>query len=188
MSSMPDAELVRQVLAGQTVAYGDLVRRHAARLLAICRAHVANADAAQDLAQEAFLRALQALPSLTDPVKFGAWLRGIAVRVCLDWRKAKQTAQVPFSALENDSEHTFEVADDAEPVEQKLERSDHCQQLMAAMHVLPLEYREVLLLYYYDDVTYQDLANLLGVSRATINLRLTKGRALLREALSRSVR
>jgi RNA polymerase sigma-70 factor (ECF subfamily) len=55
--------------------------------------------------------------------------------------------------------------------------------LMAQVEALPDDYREVLMLYYYQDVTYRDLAELLGVSAATINARLTKGRALLRARL-----
>ena len=55
------------------------------------------------------------------------------------------------------------------------------------MEALPEEYREVVMLYYYEDVTYRDLAQLLGVSAATINARLTKARALLRERLSKKV-
>ena len=51
------------------------------------------------------------------------------------------------------------------------------------MEKLPEDYREVLMLYYYEDVTYRDLAETLGVSAATINARLTKGRAMLRERL-----
>ena len=57
------------------------------------------------------------------------------------------------------------------------------EQLMAEIQRLPEAYRETILLYYYQDATYQDLADLLGVSVATINARLTKGRAMLRERM-----
>jgi RNA polymerase sigma-70 factor (ECF subfamily) len=69
-----------------------------------------------------------------------------------------------------------------------LEEAEHRHRLLAAIDELPVAYREVLLLYYYDDVTYQQLADMLSVSRATINLRLSKARAMLRNALSRSMR
>ena len=59
---------------------------------------------------------------------------------------------------------------------------------MAAVEALPEDYREVLLLYYYEDVTYRDLAETLGVSPATINARLTKARAMLRERLGGKIR
>src|SRR5207245_11763611 len=68
-----------------------------------------------------------------------------------------------------------------------LDREEELQQLMAEVEALPEDYREVLMLYYYEDVTYRDLAQLLGVSVATINARLTKARALLRERLSKKV-
>ena len=59
---------------------------------------------------------------------------------------------------------------------------------MVAVEALPEDYREVILLYYYEDVTYRDLAQALGVSPATINARLTKARAMLRERLSGKIR
>ena len=57
---------------------------------------------------------------------------------------------------------------------------------MAEVESLPEQYREVLMLYYYQDVTYDDLAATLGVSAATINARLTKARAMLRERMGRA--
>jgi RNA polymerase sigma-70 factor (ECF subfamily) len=59
---------------------------------------------------------------------------------------------------------------------------------MDEVEALPDEYREALMMYYYEDVTYQELADALGVSAATINARLTKARALLRQRLSRLAR
>ena len=87
---MTDAELVRQARDGQPTAYEQLVRRWSARVLAVCHARVPRRDVAEELAQEALLRGYESLSSLEAPEKFGAWLRGIAARVCLDWLKARQ--------------------------------------------------------------------------------------------------
>src|SRR3954451_24918451 len=98
---MTDGDLVRRVLAGTTAGpdgYGQLVRRWAARVLAVCHARVGRA-AAEDLAQEALLRGLRALPTLSEPEKFGPWLIGIAVRTCLDWLKSAQRSEVSFDAI-----------------------------------------------------------------------------------------
>src|SRR5215217_6243253 len=95
---MTDGELVRQVLAGMTAAYGPLARRWAPRVLAVCHARVGRA-AAEDLAQEALLRGLRALPTLADPDKFGPWLLGIAARTCLDWLKSVKRTEVSLDAL-----------------------------------------------------------------------------------------
>src|SRR3954471_11736542 len=99
---MSDAELVRQARAGRTEAFAELVRRWAGRITALCHARCGRAHLADDLAQETLLRGFRSLATLTDPERFGAWLCGIALRTWLDWRKLRQNAQVPFSALGND--------------------------------------------------------------------------------------
>ncbi len=177
-----DGELVRQTLAGRLACYAELARRWSARILAVCRAHASRGDVAEDLAQESLVRALQSLGSLTNQEKFGPWLRGIAVRACLDWRKAKQTGQKPFSTLDS-AAGPFDPVGNGESVEAATERREEWERLQVAVAELPEAYRETLLLYYCERLTYQDLAELLGISRATINLRLTKARALLRERL-----
>jgi RNA polymerase sigma-70 factor (ECF subfamily) len=179
---MSDGELVRQVLAGRTEVYAELVRRWAGRVTALCHAKTGRGDAADDLAQETLLRGYRTLSSLADPEKFGPWLCGIAQHVCLDWLKSKQRTQVPFSALRGGGPDAEALADHS-AVDCALEREDDVRQLLREVEALPEECREVIMLYYYQDVTYQDLARLLGVSAATINARLTRARALLRDRL-----
>lgn len=176
----PDAELVRAARLGQPDAYAELVHRWAARVLAVCHARVRRRDIAEELAQETLLRGLQALPTLESDTSFGPWLRGIAQRVCLDWLKAKQSGQITFSELTND--HTAERLW-ASPSEVTVDHTDELNHLMSIVEQLPEKPREVLMLYYYNDMTYRELADLLGVSPATINARLTKARTMLREKL-----
>ena len=184
---MTDGELVRQTLAGQPRAYEELVRRWAGRVAAVCHARVRQAEAAEDMAQEALLRAFQSLSTLADPEKFGAWIRGIADRACLDWLKARERTTVPFSSLGAGRDGDSFPCSHAERDGVAVDRREEIQQLLGQVAELPEECREVLMLYYYDDVTYRDLAQMLGVSAATINARLTKARMLLRERLSKKV-
>jgi RNA polymerase sigma-70 factor (ECF subfamily) len=180
---MSDAELVLQARAGRTEAYAQLVHRWAARVTALCHARVGRAHVADDLAQETLLRGFRSLASLTDPERFGPWLCGIALRICLDWLKSKQNQQIPFSALDPEHGPDFRAdcrADD----ESDLERDDERRRLLSEVEALPEDYRKVVMLYYYEDVTYRELGRILGVSPATINARLTKARALLRARLA----
>lgn len=178
-----DGELVRQTLAGRTAAFEDLVRRWAGRILALCHAKVRRADVAEDMAQEALLRAFRSLATLTDPEKFPSWLYGIALRACLDWLKAKERTTVPFSVLDKENRPDDYLAGHATD-EPALDQEDERRHLLAEVETLPDECREVVMLYYYHDATYRDIAALLSVSPATINARLTKARALLRERLT----
>jgi RNA polymerase sigma-70 factor, ECF subfamily len=178
---MTDGELVRQARAGSAEALAELTHRWAGKILALCRVQIGRPDVAPDLAQEALLRAMRGLHSLLEPEKFGPWLRGIAKRVCLDWLKSRPRAAVPFSMLGKDAQGLDHVA--TSEMESPMERQEEERELHDAVAALPEECREVLLLYYYQDVTYKDLADLLNVSSATINARLTRARALLRHRL-----
>jgi RNA polymerase sigma-70 factor (ECF subfamily) len=180
---MTDGELVRQVLAGRADGYEELVRRWAGRVTALCHAKVGRADVAEDLAQETLLRGYRAVRSLAEPEKFGAWLCGIAVRACLDWLKAKERSQIVFSALgpdRNPDEFLTGLAREEAP---GVDHDDELRHLMAEVEALPEDQRQVVMLYYYQNITYRELAQILGVSPATVNARLTKARALLRERL-----
>ena len=176
---MSDGQLVRQAVGGRMSAYEQLVRRWAPRVAAVCHARLGRADAAEDLAQETLLRGLRALPTLNQPEKFGSWICGIASRACLDWLKSAQRSEVglPESEPQTAAFHDRRQAG-------QVERRDEISRLMAEVERLPAPYREVLMHYYYDDCTYQELADLLQVSPATVNARLTKARQMLRERLA----
>jgi RNA polymerase sigma-70 factor (ECF subfamily) len=184
---MSDGDLVRQTLDGRPQAYEELVRRWAGRVTALCHAKLGRADGADDMAQETLLRGYRALSTLAEPDKFGSWLCGIAVRVCLDWLKAKERTQISFSTLSWETNPDDFLPGRPDTNAQAGDRAEELRQLMSEVEALPEEYREVLMLYYYDDVTYRDLAQTLGVSAATINARLTKARALLRQRLSHRI-
>ena len=145
--------------------------------MAVCRARVRSPHVAEDLTQETLLRAFRALATIREPAKFGAWICGIARCICLDWLKAKGRSQVSFTDL-GDAQHVVDGPGSERAAAEGTER------LMAEVESLPEEYREVVMLYYYGDPTYRDLADMLGVSAATVNARLTKARAILRQRLA----
>jgi RNA polymerase sigma-70 factor, ECF subfamily len=181
---MTDGNLVRQALAGDRPAREELVCRWSARVLAFCHARVADRHVAEDLAQEALLRGLRGLHTLDAPEKFGTWLFGIALRVCLDWWKSKQRTEAPFTSLSADQSPDALAGSGRGTTEMEIDRADELRRLMEEVEGLSEKHREVLMLYYYQDVTYQELAQMLGVSFATVNARLSQARAILRERLS----
>jgi RNA polymerase sigma factor (sigma-70 family) len=176
---MQDADLVGEVLAGNTEAYAHLVLRWTGRVTALCHARIGRADIADELAQETLVRAFEELPSLADPARFGSWLAGIAANTCRDWWKSRQNSQVPFSALSGSAPA---LSGGPNPLAEA-ERADDVARLMRAVEELPEECRVVLMLFYYQQASYRDIAQLLDVSTATVNARLTKARTLLRSSL-----
>ena len=181
-AAISDVPLVRQVLGGQVGAYGILASRWAPSVMATCHDRVRRTDVAEDMTQEALLRGLRALPSLQDPEKFGPWLRGIAVRTCLDWLKASARGEVPISELP--AERGQSLADGPADLSDACEKSEEIDRLMRQVDLLPPPHRKVLLHYYYQDCTYKQIAEQLGVSVATVNARLTQARQMLRQQLA----
>ena len=174
---MSDEELVRRLLAGDRSAREALARRHAPQVLAVCRAK-AGRDAAEDLAQETLIRGLRSVGTLGDPGRLAAWLRGIARHVCADWAR-RRPGGLRFSELSPAADFAADAAGPAEAAAASEETDD----LRAAVEGLPPDLRETLLLFYYDDLTYDQIAAALGVARATVNARLAKARAALARRL-----
>lgn len=172
-----DQELVSRVLAGQASAKECLVRRWAPRVLAVCRSKVRSATIAEDLAQEALLRGLSQLDRLADPNRFAAWIRTITTNVCIDWLRVQscRPGSVSLDAVE------FSMPQSAED---SLADAEVCENLVGEVDGLPEELREPILMFYYGDVTYDEIAATLGVSRATVSARLTKARSILAKRLA----
>lgn len=180
-----DAELVRSAQSGDSRAYGELARRWAPRVLGLCRGRVRRPADAEELCQETLLRGLSGLAALRDPERFGPWLFGIAVKACTDWLRSKQRSQLLFSELAPQGTREGVPPEPRAPGPEASAPADDIEELLREVDALPEDQREALYLFYYDDLSYDDIATLLGVSSATVNARLTRARAGLRRRLRR---
>ena len=182
-----DADLVGQARQGKVSSYEALVRRWSAPVTAYLRAKVCHAEVAEDLAQESFLRAYHSLATLSNSEKFGSWLLSIAHRLALDWLKAKARTEVRFTDVQREDwrgSSGDDWAANVDPPDEACSQAEDHEILLAMVDELPESLREVLLIYYYDDVTYKDIALMLDVSTATVNARLSKARQMLRDRMS----
>ena len=169
---MTDVALIRQAAAGNRMAQGELARVSFRRVLAYCQSRVFQLADAEELAQESLIRAMVNLPALSEPTSYGAWLRGIANHVCSDWhRRQRRAPQNEF--MEQAASPESDPADLAAI-------ADEHMMLQSQIHELPEELREVLLLFYYEDYSYDEIAAWLGVARATVSERLARARNQLR--------
>ena len=94
-----DRQLVDMALNGDRAAFGKLVLKYQKAIYATAYHLVGRFDVAEDLAQESFLEAYRCLSGLRDPAKFGAWLRGIARRVCMNWLSRRKPGVLFFDSI-----------------------------------------------------------------------------------------
>ncbi len=180
-----DGELVRRTLAGEREAFGDLCDRYARVLGVLALQKVGNPADAEDVVQEALLKAYAALEELEDPERFGSWIYGIAFRAAVDLhRRRGRCAGSPVS-LEALREARAEpaAAGGAGAAHEEAERRESAAKVMEALGALPERYRLVLTLRYHEMLSYREIAEHLGEPPGTISNRIHRAAAMLRERL-----
>jgi RNA polymerase sigma-70 factor, ECF subfamily len=183
-----DAEIVRQVLDGNVNAFESVILRHRGLVLTIVKKHVPE-DAVEETAQEAFVRAYQALPTFKGTGAFSQWLSSIAVRTCCDyWRKAYRSREIPISQLTEKHSQWLEEVISQRP-EEALDEREHQMEareiLNWALGKLSAGDRIVLELVYLEGRSVQETAELLGWSNANVKVRSFRARMKLEKLLRR---
>lgn len=167
-----DAHLVERVLAGEREAYAPLVRRYLPAVHAIGRSRAGNFAEAEDIAQEAFLAAYNALDTLHEPAKFGPWLLRIARNKANDWLTGR-TRERRLTA------HFEEAAEPVQDTMRELEIRDMRAMLRRRVEALDDDFREVLFMHYFAGVKTREMAQLLEISHAAVRKRLQRAREAL---------
>jgi RNA polymerase sigma-70 factor (ECF subfamily) len=185
--SADDRRLIADCLSGHTAAFGDLVRRYQDRLYNTIYRLVDNAEDAQDVVQDAFLSAYQALDSFKGDAQFFTWLYRIAVNTAISLKR-KHRVVLPIRRDANDAGGGTEPLDDSESSQPglALERAEQGRWIQTALNRLSPEHRAVLILKDIDDHKYETIAEILRVPIGTIRSRLHRARLELRSLLEQT--
>jgi RNA polymerase sigma-70 factor (ECF subfamily) len=161
--------------AGDERAFRALVSRHLTRVLSLARRMTGNVAEAEDVAQEAFLRAWQKAPGWrTGEARFSTWLYRVVVNLCLDRRRRK-----PMAPLEA----AGDPLDPAPSAEATLVENQRTRIVATALAALPDRQRAALVLSYYEGVSNVEAAEALGVSVSALESLLVRARKALRAEL-----
>jgi len=179
-----DTEIIRQVLSGDVNAFETLITRYQSHVFAIVRRHVPK-DMADDMAQDAFIRAYQGLSGFTGKSGFKGWLSGIAIRTCYDfWRKAYRMKEVPVSQLTDAHREWLEnaISDDAAAIFDKHGRQSEAIEILDwAMAQLSAEDRMIVNLIYFEGLSHKEAGALLGWSIPNVKIRAWRARKKLQK-------
>lgn len=179
MVEVPDAELVRRARGGDRWAYGEIVERYQASIIRRAQAVLHDPEAAQDAAQEAFVRAYAYLHSYDGKHRLYTWLARIVTNVCLSQLSGRQWQTLPLEhALLVPTESMDE--DDPELAALAHEREQILQQAVSG---LPSKYRDILILRYWHDLAYEEIARRTEQSIGAVKTQLHRARLQLAESL-----
>lgn len=174
-AAMTDQDVAARVLAGDTEQYAELVRRYQDRLFRHALGMVLDHDAASDLVQDALVSAYSRLGSCRDTSKFAMWIFQILRNRCLDYLKQRRRRDVPLAA------HHHPTSDSPAA---ELDRGVLRDVLEGALAKLPEAQREAFLFKHVQDLTYEEMAAVVGASESALRMRVLRARETLQQLLS----
>jgi RNA polymerase sigma-70 factor, ECF subfamily len=179
-----DEEVVVEVLKGATDLFEVLMRRHNQRLFRVVRSIVADDGEAEDVMQETYVHAYQHLAQFEGRARFSTWLVRIAVRDALArvQRRGRLEATQLLAGPHGGNQKSLFVSTPQNPEEYACTR-EAASLLESAILALPLKYRVVLIMRDIEEMSVEETAGSLGISKVNVKVRLHHARTLMRREL-----
>lgn len=180
-SDVPDEDIARRVQDGDKDAFGVLVERYEGKLGRYARRFLATKEEREDLLQDVFLRAFANIRSFDTAQKFAPWIYRIAHNAFVN---ALARSKYRPLLLDNFSADLFfpgliaPERSDADAI-----KSEEKIAVDAALGKIDPKYRAPIILYYFDELSYEDIADVLHIPVATVGVRLMRGRAALKKII-----
>lgn len=172
---MKDIELVAEIKAGNSAALAEVIELYQKKVYNSAYAIVGNPQDAMDIAQDTFIRAWSRIGTWRGETGLAPWLCRIAANLAIDFLR-KHKRLIPVADIKSHQE--------VQPsVEADLLREETKFQLEQAVAALPLEYRQLVILRHSGEMSYQEMADLLGLSLSQVKNRLLRARQMLRKSL-----
>jgi len=179
-------DLMARIANGDDDAFGILVNRHQTSVLNLVYRFIGDRTQAKDLSQEVFLRVWQAAKSYEPRAKFTTWIYRITANLCLnELKSARRKKWLQFLRSNGDYEiQTEEAFPDGSPSpEDVLLAKERSRQISNALQSLPDSQRMALVMKKYDDLSYQEIGQILGCSVSAIESLLVRAKKTLQETL-----
>lgn len=176
-----DEELVERARSGNAEAFRELVRAFTPRVFAVARNLVNNPGDAEDVTQEVFFKVYAKLDSFREDAAFSTWLYRVTLNAAADFRKRRRHEK----AVSLDEATWLPLVAPGDGPSDGLGRADLRAEVRRAMARLPEKFRSILVLRELEELSYQEIGQILGMNKGTVESRLFRARARLREELER---
>ncbi|MDF1501208.1 MAG: sigma-70 family RNA polymerase sigma factor [Anaerolineales bacterium] len=182
MDELTDQDLIRRTRRGDLPAFGVIVQRYQGSVFNVCYRFMSERQVAEDMTQDAFLRAHQRLDSYDDGRPFGPWIRRVAANLCIN--ELNRNRQLVFSLNEQ-----MDTPND--PIERGPEQAqvvrEQRRRVQEAIIELPPHYRAVIELRHFQELSYKEIARTLSIPLSDVKSHLYRARQTLAERLAPNV-
>ena len=186
-SELSSEDLMARIAKGDDSAFEILVNRHQVSILNLIYRFIGDRTQAKDLAQEVFIRVWQSAKSYEPKAKFTTWLYRITANLCFnELKSARRRRWFQFHRSNEDNEGSIEetFSDGSPTAEDLLLEKERSRQISDALQSLPDNQRMALVLKRYDDLTYAEIAQIIGCSVSAVESLLVRAKKTLQKKLS----
>jgi RNA polymerase sigma-70 factor (ECF subfamily) len=186
--SISSEDLMARIAKGDEDAFETLVNRHQTSVLNLAYRFIGDRTQAKDLAQEVFLRVWQTANRYEPRAKFTTWIYQVTANLCLnELKSAHRRKWFPFHRSEGESEKAIEetLSDGLPTAEDLLLAREQSRQISEALQSLPANQRMALLMKRYDDLSYNEIARILGCSVSAVESLIVRAKRTLHEKLEK---
>jgi RNA polymerase sigma-70 factor, ECF subfamily len=180
MTFINESDLIKEFKKGDPSAFEALVRKYQDRIYNLCLYMLQDPQDAQDAAQDVFLKAYRGLKDFRPDSSIYTWLYRIAVNACLDYKKKSRRQAFRSEPL------TQDLPSDEPFPEQVYESREIPHSVRLALQKLPEKLRAAILLREIEELSYEEIAKVLGTSVGTVKSRISRGREELRHLLKKN--
>jgi RNA polymerase sigma-70 factor (ECF subfamily) len=180
---LSDEKLAKEVLAGASGAFETILKRHQSGIFAFVYRMTGNADEAADIAQEVFMKAFANIEQFNHEFRFKTWLYRIAANATVDRRRRRR--RVPAFSVAHEDESAGPILPSRDPGPDEIYQARETRErLECAMRKMPRTYREVLLLRYQGELSYDEIAAITSLPLGTVKNRIFRAREILKRVLN----
>jgi RNA polymerase sigma-70 factor (ECF subfamily) len=183
VTDLADEDLVRQCREGSQAAFTEIVRRYKDRVHWLIRRMVGGPDD-EDLTQEVFIRAYQAMADLRTGATLRTWLFRIAHNLCATELKKRVRRGTHLSIEDEGEERMHRLLPESHGrLDEEFEKREFQVAVRALVERLPAQYREVLTLHYVNQVMYEEIADIMGIPLGTVKTHIHRAKLRLRDLM-----
>jgi RNA polymerase sigma-70 factor (ECF subfamily) len=177
-----DEELVSFIIKGKTELFSVIIDRYQSKVFSTVFHYTRDQEEARDLTQEIFIKLYNNLQSYKSKASFSTWLYRIAVNRCIDWTRKKRLQTVSTICDNSDDEIDIydTIADRAGGPEEDFIKQENRAYIRKVVEELPEIYKTVIILYYFEDFSPQEISDMIDIPKRTIETRLYRGKNLLK--------
>ena len=177
-----DNQILDIVRSGNSRAYAVLVDRHKDRAMTLAVRLLGTKEEAEEMVQDAFLKAYKSLDQFRGDAKFSTWLYRILYNLCMT-RVTRRKGKMDHFDAEDDIARAATVGDDEVSIQERMEHEELRDLVTSEIENLPGKLKTVIILFYVQEMSYEEMSTVMNMPLGSVKTYLHRGRNLLRQRL-----